>query len=330
MKKILLVLLIMSVSLVGCSLSNISVDSSNNDVSESREENTLLNNTDTMLKDEENPYKLLDTYYYDDTSLNTMSDEKCIMRLYSSYDERIYYNEHTYIESDGMMFDIECIKSGEFSEDFGVERYSYDVKINGETLYLDADAGYNAGIKFGSNFHSEMYEIDLDENDQYKEVLLVSSEGLPTVEVILRLTKDGIKLINEHFLDTEWGGMGLCKINNKWIYPINGYSYIPGIIFGYYMYEDGEFKYVKKFATGEDIYDENGMFPENIQKMVFVNGEEFRLGKDDWRFEDGVRFNILSGHSDIYGMEYTIRLLDDSGPYKAETIIEDCYYMPLG
>lgn len=329
MKKILLILLIMSVLLVGCSLSNIFVDSSNNDVSESGEENTLLNNTDTMLKDEENPYKLLDTYYYDYTS-NTMSYEKCIMRLYSSYDERIYYNEHTYIESDGMMFDIECIKSVEFSEDFGVERYSYDVKINGETLYLDADAGYNAGIKFGRDFYSEMYEIDLDENDQYKEVLLVSSEGLPTVEVILRLTKDGIKLINEYFLDTEWGDMGLCKINNKWVYPINGYSYIPGIIFGYYMYEDGEFKYVKKFATGEDIYDENGMFPENIQKMVFVNGEKFRLGKDDWRFEDGVRFNILSGHSNIYGMEYTIRLLDDSGTYRAGTILEDCYYMPLG
>lgn len=339
MKKGFIVIFLMIILLVGCSRQIVvndsdNVVSKNNDVESdnsgeaiSGEENGLSEKAYDETKVEENKYRLSDTYYiseYEEPTKRIM--ELCPMWWAGKSD----YNEHTYIESDGVIFDIECHEKILQYKDYNgqlAEGISYDVTINDELIHMDGDTGYDMeSSSFGSWSYSKMYEIDLDENDQYKELYLEAYSGIDGNATVLRLTKEGIKFIG----DSYCGDM-LCKIGNKWIKTRWHWDFVYDISLGYYMYEDGEFKYVEKFATGEDIYDENGMFPKDFQEMVFVNAEKFALGKDNYDLEDGVRFNVLTVVEAEEGyLRWTIRLLDDSNLCKAGTVLENCYRRLMG
>lgn len=337
MKKCFIVIFLMIILLVGCSRQIVvndsdNVVSKNNDVESdnsgetiSGEGNGLSEKAYDETKVEENKYKLSDTYYISEYEEPT----KCIMEL--SWDRGLYYNEHTYIESDGVIFDIECHEKTEQYEDYNgqlEERVYCDLTINDEIIHMDGMQGYAMEASpFGTWGYEAMYEIDLDENDQYKELYLEAYMGIYGSAVVLRLTKDGIKFVDD--ICCGFDGM-LCKIGNKWINTCWYWDFVPEISFGYYMYEDGEFKYIEKFATGEDMYNENGMFPKDFQEMVFVNAEEFALGKDNYDLEDGVRFNVLTVVVEDGQLRWTIRLLDDSNLCKAGTILENCYWRIMG
>lgn len=69
-----------------------------------------------------------------------------------------------------------------------------------------------------------------------------------------------------------YGGILYNEMLNQYICGfkeiIDGVSPVP--VLGYYLYEDGEFKYIDRFLNGEKIIDENGNLNQNFQDQVFT------------------------------------------------------------
>lgn len=307
MKKIVLVLSIISVLfLVGCNENeDVVINYDDNlqenvgNYSQQIENDDKDNENNSIIQTDEQKYKLSNSYYISGEGLSG----ECLIDL--SYTAK-KYEEHSYIESDGNEFDITC----ELSE-IGTDgmRSTYDVRINGETINLPLGDTFGCSVVM-----DRMVVIDLDENDQYKELLLTTSEGLLSSEYIYRLTRNGLELIFTS--DSQWDYF--VKIGDKVIYTNNKFRTEEGVITkGYYLYEDGEFKYIDRFATGENVTDENGMFPESFQKLEFyaAGGESIVLG-----YKDGDvvgTFNLISyeekyeQESDFHYPKYDVRLTKD-------------------
>lgn len=139
MKKILLILSVICVLfLVGCnSNENVIVDSDNNiqeDVGNQTQENEEQkqdenkeneNLNEQIVQTDEEKYKLSDSYYI---SGEELAGETLIELSYNS----TKYDAHSYVQSDGVEFDITCEL-----KDVGMnERGMYDIRINGEIIEL--------------------------------------------------------------------------------------------------------------------------------------------------------------------------------------------------
>lgn len=294
MKKLILVLSIISVLfLVGCDTKK----NINNDEMDSQ----------TITPKVEDKYKLSDTYY---VSGEKLGYDNSLLYLFAKEQK---YKEKFDFESDGTDFQITCNpveESGEISK--------YDVKINGKEIEF---TGENTQGKFGS-LGDYMWIIDLDVNDNYKEMVVRRMWGIDSYELdIYRFTKDGVLLLlakPKHDLEDD-----LVKIGDKWI--LTNYLFADveqyHVIMGYYIYEDGGFKYIEKFATGEDLPSENEFFPENFQKLVFDsdnNGVKMSDIKGRFQF---ISYNAIGS--------FTIKLIEDCVRYEngeiipAGTILED-------
>ncbi len=294
MKKLILVLSIISVLfLVGCDTKK----NINNDEMDSQ----------TITPKVEDKYKLSDTYY---VSGEKLGYDNSLLYLFAKEQK---YKEKFDFESDGTDFQITCNpveESGEISK--------YDVKINGKEIEF---TGENTQGKFGS-LGDYMWIIDLDVNDNYKEMVVRRMWGIDSYELdIYRFTKDGVLLLlakPKHDLEDD-----LVKIGDKWI--LTNYLFADveqyHVIMGYYIYEDGGFKYIEKFATGEDLPSENEFFPENFQKLVFDsdnNGVKMSDIKGKFQF---ISYNAIGS--------FTIKLIEDCVRYEngeiipAGTILED-------
>ena len=98
------------------------------------------------------------------------------------------FEAHNLVESDGIQFDITC----EERESTGEEKtdiHYYYVKVNGELIEFNDRQCIGSG-KFGN-----MWVVDLDKTDQYKEIVIEESDGVDSYIYIYRLSKDGLKVL---------------------------------------------------------------------------------------------------------------------------------------
>ena len=176
--------------------------------------------------------------------------------------------------------------------------------------------------------------IDLDENDNYKEMVIQMHNGIFQDYYIYRVEKDGLVEIfqgNEEY-DFEDNTYGLIKVKDKWIacivfVPYSNWNFIDG----YYMYEDGEFKYVDRLLTGEKLTDENGNFPERLQNIVFDNTGKYEtlyfVQNNNYDEKICGKINLISRKKSDPSYKYTIRVVEDIEKdgviIPAGTILED-------
>jgi hypothetical protein len=166
-----------------------------------------------------------------------------------------------------------------------------------------------------------LWVIDLDEKDSYKEIIINRSYGIEAHwTFIYRLTQNGIVEIENNISVDD-----LVKINKSWISP----EYLAddetcNVAMGYYIYESGEFKYVDKFLTGEELLDENGNFPKGFQELEFSpnfhDKEWIAKAKCEYGYLEG-KFNFISSKDfgatkDIYNSEFVIRVTEDTKWYE--------------
>ena len=309
MKKMLLVMSLISVLfLAGCSWKNNVnsgnvINNSDGQMQGSGEELTNADNSgepiensgdqtqgsgNELIEDlksdpDQEKYKLSDSYYVSGESIYA----KDYLFEFSSpwKDGKDIYEQKRTVESDGTSIDLNI--TYEFSNTDPNDT-GYDLIINGEKIEF-----YNTGAV------DHMWLIDLDETDQYKEIVIERVYGLESQIKIYRLTKNGIKLVFD--VDNDWDE--LLKVKNKWIFT-RYYEFDIKILMGYYLYEDGEFKYVDRLATGEKKCDENGVFPKGFQEIEFGVGGDASWGEYKGINFSGV-FNILSRNADG---SYDIRL----------------------
>lgn len=166
-----------------------------------------------------------------------------------------------------------------------------------------------------------LWVIDLDEKDSYKEIVIDRNHGIAEHwTFIYRLTRKGIVEIENNISVDK-----LVKINNSWISPeYLADDEIYNVAMGYYVYESGEFKYVDKFLTGEDLLDINGNFPKEFQELefstTFYDKEWIARGKCEDGYLEG-NFNFISSKDfgatkDIYNSEFVIRVTEDTKCYE--------------
>lgn len=254
MKKYLLIMMALaSLSLAGCAKPGV------NGGIPIPPNSGVLNSGEQSVK-EENPYKLSDGYILEEEMLsadiyNVMNDE---------------LKKDITVESDETSFEIKCIDIG-----------SGEVKItvNGVDLNLTfATKPYeDAPELVSSQTNDWVGVIDLDETDNYKEIvvnrLLGQGEARDANDLqFFRLTKEGPLYIGaftyDHFLNCKEDIF--VKINNKYIIPKLMSEVVPTkLVMGYHEYTNGNFMYVDKFLTGEEIADEEGNFAPDFQKEVF-------------------------------------------------------------
>ena len=151
----------------------------------------------------------------------------------------------------------------------------------------------NAVYKMDGEYVYSVFLFDLDESDNYKELYVCKSESVFTTYETYRIKKDGLELIYDNVL----------------LYNNNSKQYIGGFaeviesvskapILGYYIYENGEFKYIDRFLNGEKITDENGELNSNFKNEIFTVNVE-TSGID---VEDSLKnLNLLSVNEDVFG-----------------------------
>lgn len=173
----------------------------------------------------------------------------------------------------------------------------------------------------------------MDELDNKKE-LVVRSVGAGEsgcIDItVYEIEKDGLRLLTTFGEDWE-----IESINGKYffLHVLDGivedkYSYSRGLILGYYLYEDGEFKFIDRFLNGEKICDEYGNFSKNFREAIFTLhgywGENVSLFNVDTKAILGnskikfVRMNkeIAEDGSEIYSFEVEAVENVILGPYE--------------
>lgn len=339
MKKMLLVMSLISVLfLAGCSWKNNVnsgnvINNSDGQMQGSGEELTNADNSgepienssdqtqgsgNELIEDlksdpDQEKYKLSDSYYVSGESIY----EKDYLfkfappEIDNEADRKEIYEYKRTVESDGTNIDLNIVY--ERSNTYPYTDLCYDVRINGKNIEF---GGPTSG---GGDY---MWLIDLDEADQYKEIAILRVWGLESQIKIYRLTKYEIRLLFDVYND--WNT--LLKVKNKWIFT-EYYDSDIEILMGYYLYEDGGFKYIDRLATGEKITDENGVFPKGFQEIEFGVGGETSFGEYKGINFYGV-FNILSRNADgSYNIRLTKPCYSDPEEQKeifpAGTVLED-------
>ena len=295
MKKILLVISLIAVLfLTGCSKKN-NVNNSGDVINNSGNQtqgsgNEVIENLKNDFEQEK--YKLSDSYYI---SGETFDEKDCLID-FQNLETKKSNNSNYDIESDGMQFNITC-ELGENSE--------YIFKINGEKIELPNKDYFN-----GWN-NAMVWVMDLDEKDSFKE-LFVKNRNAESEFTIYRLTKIGVKVLFDK-LD-NWNEF--VKVDGRWIftnyiYSIDKYK----ITIVYDVYEDGEFKFIDRFATGEKVDHNGNSLPEEFQKIEFST--EFFAAESEgisayYKGDElNCAFNILSFEDKENTRYYNIKLTQD-------------------
>ena len=151
--------------------------------------------------------------------------------------------------------------------------------------------------------------IDLDLNDDYKEIIIKGQgdTGLDYYLWIYRIKKDGLELIFEKNSENY---NSFAKIDDRYIFSNNFYTGDYKFIYGYYTYEDGVFKFINRFATGERVKSNNGEFNENFQKLIFtIKDDSIRIINKDYNsLKANTKFSFVSQDSD----DYSIKIIEDT------------------
>lgn len=184
----------------------------------------------------------------------------------------ILENKNNIVESDGERIELK-VELNSVEETYS--KWVKEIKIytNGNVYTIDGEDCSLCSIGI----------IDLDEKDEYKEIVICKVFGVDSSYEVYRIKKDGLELMHNSALlyneNTKQYIGGLAKV-------IEGVN--PSPIFGYYLYENGDFKYIDKFPNGEEIFDENGKLNENFKKQIFtVNVEVSGLEiSDDYKIDE--------------------------------------------
>lgn len=313
MKKILLVISVVSVLfLAGCGVNH---DNDTDNIIDNRE--TQIQTSGESIGNDSKPnsdtekYKLSDDYYISGEKLNETNS----LMHFGWEDSGDRFEAHNLIESDGIQFDITCEERESTGEEKTDVHYYY-VKVNGELIE------FNDRQCIGCGSFGNMWVVDLDKTDQYKEIVIEESEGVDSYIYIYRLSKDGLKVLFSKYVYED----DLIMVNDKLILTNYLNSLDKKITIGYYAYDDGEFKYIDRLATGEKIKDEEGMLPNDFQKQEFG----LCIAYDGKTGIDGT-FNLVKYDNNInkdeYGIyyrqpKYTVRLVNDIVYYKNDGTTE--------
>lgn len=196
----------------------------------------------------------------------------------------ILKNENNMVESDGENIEIKVeLKIVEETYSKWIEK----IKIHANNNLYEIDGEDCVICSIGI--------IDLEENDEYKEVIICKVFGVDASYEVYRIKKNGLELIHNSAL--------LYNENTKQY--IGGFEKViegvdPSPIFGYYLYEEGDFKYIDRLPNGEEIFDENGKLNENFKKQIFkVNVESSGL-----EISDDFKIDEIESNKDkaLYGM----------------------------
>jgi hypothetical protein len=286
-------------------LTNGSKNLENNEISNSidNQQQVVEDTGKNDIISENEKYKFSDSYYFDFTNseyqvnYNVVEDNEKIIK------------EAYVFKSDNAEFTITLGNT---------------IELNGNPImskhYSTVDGeSQQALIKFDDEgFTYDIAIIDLDENDNYKEIFVTERFGSIYLQYnIYRVQKDGLVEIFDMDVSRGIGYPGgLCKINGNWIFnlvfaPYNNLDFVTG----YYLYEDGEFKYIDRFHNGEKLTDEEGNFPEGLKSITFTADEWcFFVESDNIHNEIFGKFNLMSCKNGTVGSldsEYTIRILED-------------------
>lgn len=263
MKKILIMLVVIVSGLAGCSIQkepNITDDIiDSGDVINVESDNIQ---TEDMFEEDPSKYKFSDDYSIDFNVWKKEFGTEVVKYNKVLSGDKIFVGEDI-----SLRFEIEkqvIEETGSYVEKLIV--YINDIPYTIEEEYC----GFYASI------------IDLDENDNYKELYVRKIIAQTICYETYRIKKDGLDLMCI-------GGILYNEILNQYICGfkeiIKDVSPVP--VLGYYLYKDGEFKYIDRFLNGEKIIDENGNLNQNFQNQVFTVG----IGYGGINIEDSL-FNL--------------------------------------
>ena len=193
-----------------------------------------------------------------------------------------YENNYTEIQSDGVKFYARVeyapdISSGQINtgRNIVVTIGSHDNNIDFKEYKIDNSHFQN------NTWYDSVGIIDLDPNDNYKEVVMRGEVEYFYFYELYRLKSTGIEKIalpenayiieknNNSFFACAGSGFGCDKLLGGWI------------DYGYYKYENGEFKYIGKLTTGEDLFDENGNLNKRVADTEYHAGDYTELHYTD-------------------------------------------------
>lgn len=219
----------------------------------------ILNPKDEVLKDETpteeelmEKYKLSDKYTLEWAYEDNQDEE-----IWNLINQEGLVADSLEFESDGITHKIEL--TNKEKDEFNPKYNRYEVKLNGKTPNKDE-------VKVAMESCYLWAIVDLDPSDMYKELVVEFYGGIDAYCYvnIYRVTKDGLEEIDSHEC------VEIRKLNNKYILPEYNYNVEERLVEGYYMYEDGEFKFIDRFLTGEKITDEEENYTENFRNQIFT------------------------------------------------------------
>lgn len=306
MKKVLLVVSLISVLLLaGCNQEEKIENDNIPEIVDNQQLKVEEKNINNSEQNEIDKYRLSDSYYIDSSSVE--HPEYNIVKMNDGTLD-IVNSSYTF-ESDSNNFTISV------DDTIKINNEAITIPANTIYAYRENDVGLNVPIKL-NEYRLNVGVIDLDEHDNYKEIVIHRNDGIDGMIYIYRVYNSGLKLLKE--FEQDWLDNGLIKVNDKWVYCNTFYpSYNFNFLFGYDIYENGEFRHMNKFATGENITDENGNFPKGFQNIEFETLEGVSIEDSKYPYLRA-KFNILSykepynDGNTYHQAKYSIRVLEDS------------------
>lgn len=153
----------------------------------------------------------------------------------------------------------------------GTNEETYNFTINGEKLkinYIDEN-GEQKQIIVGENLDERIGVIDLNEIDNYKELVIDERHGTDGRIYIYRVQKDEFVLLN----DFELAWNDFCNLNGRWIFTYY-FTPVSDVSEGYWVYQNDKFEFIDRFINGEPVTNENGEYSRNYQSMIWKVPEE--------------------------------------------------------
>ena len=287
MKNVLIVIaLISTILLVGCNKdNNIEINNESEIVQNQQQEETnndVIENNNLL----NNDYKLGDGYVLDDDIIEP-----------AKYDFLFIADSEN--ESD----------SYKFSSDDN----DYTLKVTPNNRLL-----LNGNEILQNEYYESVGIIDLNTEDNYKELILASISDWDSIDKIYRIkANDELELIKE-----IWNS-NLIKINGRYIYP-NYLNFIKEkVLYGYQMYSGDSFVFVNRFLNSENIVDENGNLNSNFKSKEFTTmntefggeSENYSIYEDgkitDKRLKDNSKIKVLDIRSEVdNNNQYVGELID--------------------
>lgn len=297
MKRLLIISLFIVLILTGCNTNN------KDAVQEANNTQQEIENIsgESKANDEMDIYKLSDSYELDESAYIDLYN---VVLIDNNYDEKTTENPYRF-ESDGKEYVIECKRVDELIR--------YNMTINGkETVLPNIDGGIvGVGI------------IDLDETDERKEVVIRrGTDGYRNNLVYKVNANNELEEISSIQLEQPY------IVNSKYIFPITLLGDRTAIVIGYYIYENGELRYIDRLLTGEKTLNEDGMFPDMIRDEIYTVSAFYMQVEKDGKTLDGmlteeltepiISFRVLSAkwkyneQSNRNDLVYEIELTEDA------------------